>query len=346
MTATRSIARTADVPFRTSGSTGPAACWWRTPQQLRSEVDLVAAVCDFEVDLIVSFAPPGHLYGCLFGKVLPAASGLAVVEAWRQPERLPRLPAAARVLFVCVPSSWPLLRRHSSLLAGARALHSSGPLTAAAYETTATLQHSSFELTELFGSTETGAVGYRRIPGHRPSATRYKLFPDVALIPGPSVLGGELLTVASTRIGRRDDMAARPRTWQLDDVVRRASGGCFDYLGRASRLIKINGRRTDLDWVEARLRANRLGLEVACLPVADAVRGEHFDLYYRVAHGSDPLEGCSPGEQWRRLAGDPRGLIAPRMIRRVSQLPRTPTGKLDVPTLAALTATEETADDD
>lgn len=65
-----------EVPFATSGSTGPPEVWLRGRGQLVAEtVALARSLADTEPDAFVIHAPLHHLYGMLFGALLPALLG-------------------------------------------------------------------------------------------------------------------------------------------------------------------------------------------------------------------------------------------------------------------------------
>src|SRR5271155_1164128 len=90
----------ADIAFGTSGSTGEPVSWYRTAEQLDREVDLITAAVIGQIDQVVSFAPPTHLFGRLFGEVLPRRYGIGVCELWRDPSGLSGLRFGRRTLFV------------------------------------------------------------------------------------------------------------------------------------------------------------------------------------------------------------------------------------------------------
>src|SRR5262249_5948785 len=120
--------------------------------------------------------------------------------------------------------------------------------------------------------------------------------------------------------------ASVPVRMRTDDIVRVLEGSRFEHLGRASRLLKVNGRRCNLDHVEqvAQLLLRR---PVACIPVRDQVRGEHYELFYE--------GGQDEAEAWHRLAPLAATGPVPRNVHAVRAIPRTAVGKIKIDHLYA-----------
>jgi acyl-coenzyme A synthetase/AMP-(fatty) acid ligase len=328
----------ASVAFRTSGHTGAPRTWLRTPEQLAAEVELIGDLLIGDVDEVVCFAPTHHLFGRLFGSALPAARGIPVQHMDRRPLSAPALRPGGRVLFVCLPASWlmlaglvPAIRR----LDAAVLLHGAGPEPPVTSKVVGQLAGAPVRTVALFGSTETGGVAHRDLTasGQRP----WTLLPDVDLLPDPDPLPRSLprtgrLHVRSPRLARPADSPAAPESILLNDVVRQAGPRQFEFLGRSSRLIKINGIRCDLDAIEhvARLLLRR---PVACVAVRDTVRGEHYELFCEA-----PETGPRPDTEqvWQALAPLSHRLVLPRRVHMVARIPVTATGKVDTGQLDAL----------
>ncbi|MFD7132052.1 acyl-CoA synthetase [Streptomyces sp. NPDC059894] len=335
-----------ETEFRTSGHTGTPVSWWRGEDQLAHEAALVADLLVGEVDHVINFAPTKHLFGHLFGEVLPRARGVDVHQAWRHPvTAVPPLRPEARTLLVCLPSAWPLLRRLLPALGAMPrvvALHSTAAAPDTAKDVVRALHGTGFTAHALLGSTETGAVAHRPIAPAGTDDGRWLLLPDVALVRDPSDPSDprtpeapgspQRLHVSSPRLGRRHDMPAPPPSWRTTDLIRRLGPREFAYLGRSSRLVKANGLRVWLDEVETAVATALPGLDVVCLPVPDRVRGEHYEIY------------CAPGRRGRTAPVDApqvRGALArvlpavpgPRAVHLVDRIPRSTLGKVRIPEL-------------
>jgi acyl-coenzyme A synthetase/AMP-(fatty) acid ligase len=263
------------VAFRTSGTTGEPVTWLRRTDQLRAEAALLARVCAAgTADGIVCYAPPTHLYGHLMGLALAELAGL----------RCRFLPVTAplsagfaglrRPIVAAMPAAAVAMARDLPTLRGLERLtlvHGSAALTVAGTDLLAALAGRA-ELVELFGSTETGLVGWRSDP-----AADWAAAADVVLATEPD----GRLRVTSPRIAYRGGDSAPPelmRDTVLDDLVTVHPDQTFRWLGRASRLLKINGQRVHLGQVEAQLRAAVPAAEVWCRPETDPVRGEWFSV--------------------------------------------------------------------
>ncbi|MDT8915988.1 hypothetical protein [Amycolatopsis sp. PS_44_ISF1] len=327
-----------EIGFRTSGHTGSPAVWLRTREQLRAEAELIANELVGEVEQIVSFAPVEHLFGRLFAQVLPECRGLPVHHLTHAPTGLPPEVPARPTLFVCLPSSWLVLRHllgQLRALPTAVALHGTGPTVHATGEVLSALSGTGFRAFELFGSTETGGIAQREILPSDTEAQRWQLLPDVEFA-DPRHAQGQWLHVRSPRLGRRSDMASRPESWKLPDVIRRDERS-FEFHGRASTLIKVNGKRVNLEELATALRSSVDGLDVACLPVHDPVRAEHYELFYSLDRD------LSRHQIFARLREVMPDFTPPRAVHQVRRIPRTATGKIAVTALYALTQPESRA---
>jgi len=326
-----------EVMFATSGHSGTPVAWIRSAGQLRGEASLVADMVMGELDEIVCFAPPGHLFGRLFGVILPQLRGVPVQQLHDDPVRAPRLRPGCRVLFICLPSSWLVLERMTDRIAALGSsvlLHGTGPVTDTTRRVVSALRASPARVVEIFGSTETGGIAVRPVGGPGTGHDQdepWTLLPDVSLVPAEQDdPGGWMrLGVRSPRLARRSDQATAPDLLWLDDMIRPVGERSFMFLGRCSRLVKVNGKRIDLGAVE-RAASAVLGTDTACVPVRDQVRGEHYELFY--AAGSEDLTG---EQAWCRLASAPPAQPLPRALHQVPEIPRTATGKVDLGRLRA-----------
>ncbi|MFG2883404.1 hypothetical protein ACGFYV_14070 [Streptomyces sp. NPDC048297] len=300
------------VVVRTSGATGTPGEWSRSRDQLLAEAALLAGLWhDSPVELTLAFAPPSHLYGLLTTLVLPAVLGVPVHY---QPG-LDALSAdvAGRVVGVtAIPWTFRILDRHRDLLSAAAEIaivHSTATLPPGAEAIAEGLGPERVSVTEVFGSTESGAIAHRR--GREQPWT---LFEDVSLADHRT---GEVPLVVS---GPR--LAAGLATWCTEDFVEVVDDRHFRFHGRRTRLRKINGVRVDLDDVEHRLRAVVPCADLACVAVDDPVRGESFTVLVVPAAAGTPTPPKSV-----RVALKTWGL-APHDVLTVPSINRSETGKL------------------
>jgi hypothetical protein len=136
------------------------------------------------------------------------------------------------------------------------------------------------------------------------------LLPDVTWLREGD--GEQRLHVRSPRIARRTEMTEPPPSYRMADLVVPTGERLFRQVGRSNGLVKINGRRCDLDGVATLVRRLVPGTQVCCVPVPDPLRGEHYDLYYTT--------GPEPAELRARLAELRGDVPAPRSVVRVAAI--------------------------
>src|SRR5260370_16209660 len=166
-----------------SGSTGAPLAWTKTAAQLLGEARVLSEV--FAVgpgDRILATLPPQHIYGLLFGVLLPLTSGAAFLRS--TPFHAESVAARAResgaTVLVRVPAHLKSLAALEIREAPRfRLLFSSGaPLDALLAQS---LPRLADEAHEILGSTETGGMASRRPPADE----RWRPLPGVHVEAGP-----------------------------------------------------------------------------------------------------------------------------------------------------------------
>ncbi|WP_051952641.1 non-ribosomal peptide synthetase [Methylocapsa aurea] len=153
------------------------------------------------------------------------------------------------------------------------------------------------ELGELFAAGEGVALGYL----NRPELTTEKFLPD-------------------TFSGKPGCLMYR-----TGDVVRQRADGVVEFVGRVDRQVKINGKRIELDEVEATVRRLPEVADAAAIVRARA-DGERQIVAYVAAHaGAKP----DPAALRRRLLELAPDYMAPAQIIILDALPLKPNGKID-----------------
>jgi acyl-coenzyme A synthetase/AMP-(fatty) acid ligase len=299
--------------FATSGTTGAPVTWWRSRDQLLAEARFLGELLAVaESDVVVTQAPATHLYGYVTGSLLPAQAGLPVVS-WRIGDPVPT--GWRRPLVVAIPASWwGLSRSVSALRAFERVsvVHSTAMLPAAAASMCRRVP--GLRLTELHGSTETGLVGFRT-GAHPESGAAFTLAPDVSFAEMPDDRVAPLAVTGPRLAVRGDERAAQyepAAKHTMDDLARVLSGDTYRLCGR-TRLVKVNGRRVDVDVVERRLRSAVPGVSLACELVRHDIRGEWYDVLV----AGEESDRHRVDAAARRLLPQPD---TPRAVRRVSRL--------------------------
>jgi 4-coumarate--CoA ligase (photoactive yellow protein activation family) len=313
----------------TSGSTGaPLACR-KTARQILGEAETLARVFDVGPGArVLATVPAHHIYGLLFGTLVPFMGGGALVRA--TPLHAETVAATARAHGATVLCSVPAhLRGLGELGAGAlsglrRVFSSAAPLDADTATHIAAVVGCS--VTEIFGSTETGGVAWRDAA----SGACWRPLPGVFV----DAEGDGTMIVRSPFV---EAEAARPEN-QTEDPPRHRSAdriamhadGTFDLVGRADGIVKIGGTRVAAAEIEQRLRAVPGVTDAAVLSVfVGGARGH--ELWAVVAPASVDVPALRAA-----LARHVDAVAIPRRFRAVAALPREDNGKLVRARLSAL----------
>ena len=312
----------------TSGSTGEPAAIRKSLRQLDAEVDALesafgALLGDATVHGTVSHQ---HIYGLLFRILWPlsarrpfARARLAYTEQLTTlgPESVAVIASPAHLKRLPATQDW------RALVQTLRVVFSSGgalPVDAAG-DVQRLWQQAPIE---VFGSTETGGIAWRRADGSR-----------AAWLPLPGVewrLQGDTLEVRSPHLPDMDWFATSDRAHASGD-------GRFQLLGRADRIVKIEERRISLDAIETRLRESEWLDEVRLL----ALPGPRVLLAavaVPTSAGRELLDGEGRAAFVQRLRGwlaghcDPIAL--PRRWRFLDAMPADARGKTSERALTAL----------
>ncbi len=305
--------------FQTSGSTGTPTTHPKTAAQLVGEADMhVARLGLGPRDRVLATVPMHHLYGFLFGALVPLRAGASI--AAETPVAAHAVVGAAHARGATVLVSVPAhLRAVAALSDGSlrgrfRYVASSGaalaPGDARAVEAALLVPAE-----EILGSTETGGIATRRTPGGR-----YAPLPGVRV----AVHDGRL-AIASAYV---DGEAAPPRI--TADRARLDPDGTFALLGRADDVVKVGGKRVSLADVEARIRAIP-GVRDARVRAEPSTAGRGVRLAALVE--ADAVGAAEVRSTLARAFDDS---VVPRHVSIVPSFPRTAAGKVDEATLARL----------
>ncbi len=128
------------------------------------------------------------------------------------------------------------------------------------------------------------------------------------------------------------------RLYRTGDRVRQRPDGTIDFLGRVDRQIKLNGKRVELDAVEAHIRAEDSVGDAAVIAPADSA-GRRFLAAFVTPQGVDP------DALRRSLQARLPNFMVPASITVVRSLPLSPNGKVDRTRLADLKPDRESSAD-
>lgn len=320
------------VDFHTSGTTGPGRCWRRLRENIWLEAGMLAElVAPEQPEAVVSFVPSVHLFGALASVLVPAQLGVPV---WYRTTFLGELPhlEQRRIVVMATPWIFQLLLEHLDWVRGfdhITVLYGGAMLPATAGRFLREAGPDRAMIVEVMGSTEAGGIATRRWREGEPPA--WTLFRDVSFAdPDLAKVDGEVpLVVRSPRLAFRPGEQP-PARWHADDRIKPLDGRRFRLVGRAARLVKVNGRRINLDEAEHAVRAVLDCADLALLPIPDDLIGEHVELLVVLKPGTR-LSGLDLPAAIRQLG------VRPKRVRVVARIERSALGK---PRLTQISNTE------
>ena len=317
------------VTFHTSGSTAQPKTIVKTFESLAKEVAFHRARLAIGADVVfLATIEPDHMYGMLWRVMLPAAANCRVdPEIILTPESLvEKMKAAKKVFFVTTPS---FLKRFCAYAEqydvpqNCVEITTSGALLDA--ETSAAAKRVfGIAPQEIFGSTETGGVAWRRQGGDC-GAHDWSVFDPV-----------KVKASADGRLVVRSPFSFQKDFVMGDGVELSPDGRRFRLLGRKGRMVKVAEQRVSLPEMEERMKAMD-GIDDVALVAIDGEKGPCLGAAI-VSHDSSG----SPAKRIlalrkRLLPVFPKGTV-PKRYRFVDELPRNAQGKIQVSALRELFA--------
>jgi acyl-coenzyme A synthetase/AMP-(fatty) acid ligase len=318
------------VVFHTSGSTSKPKEIVKTFESLAKEVAFHRKRLSIPSGtLFLATIDPQHMYGTLWRVLLPPAAGCRVdPDIILAPEQLlEKMRTADKVFFVTTPT---FLKRFCAYAdqydvpQNCIEIVTSGALLDA--ETSAAAKRVfGIAPQEIFGSTETGGVAWRRQGGDVGDVHDWTVFEPVKV----KVSDEGRLVVNSPFSFRRNFVMG-------DGVELSEDGRRFRLLGRMDRMVKIAEQRVSLPEMEDRIR-DLDGVDDVALVALEGVKGPYLGAVL-VAEGSRFVshDAASVLEMRRLLMPIfPKGAL-PKRYRFVPELPRNPQGKVLVSELKKL----------
>jgi acyl-coenzyme A synthetase/AMP-(fatty) acid ligase len=312
------LIRNPDGPFLrlfTGGSTGKPKVWSKSPRNLLAEAFYLKEKFSLsDKDLFVATVPPYHIYGLLFSILVPLAAHARVLpDIYTFPQEIiSTINKHKASILVSVPIHYRSLKVDNLSTPSLKvAFSSSGVLNRP--DGLHFLKKTGLGITEIYGSTETGGIAARNISEQTDS---WKAFDVVSW-----KLTGSRLSVKSDFASPEMERDAEGFCLTGDEA-RADKDNRFVLLGRADGIVKIAGKRVDLLDVQNKIKT---------LPtVSDAVvvalpteKGRESVIAAVVA--------CDLTDtHLKKLLMDMLEPYAvPRLVKIVSSIARTATGKID-----------------
>jgi acyl-coenzyme A synthetase/AMP-(fatty) acid ligase len=303
------------VRLFTGGSTGRPQIWPKTVGNLFGEAFFMADRFAVSLeDRILATTVPYHIYGLLFAVLVPLVASAGLVPGVSP---FPHDMAAALVrhkttIFAGVPIHYRVLRGVTPAGPSLRlAISSAGrlePEDGAAFH-----RHTGVGVTEIYGATETGGV-----------AARNRAMGESGLTPLASVeakIVGERLYVRSPYLSPNLETDTQGFFRTGDRVGEDPQGG-FVLKGRADGIVKVGGKRVDLEGVQACLQ-ELPGITDALVLSLPAGRGRENEI---VAVVEGTLDAMAIRQA---LSAKVAPYALPRRILAVDKIPMSAAGKYD-----------------
>ncbi len=310
------------VRLFTGGSTGASRMWTKTVRNLLTET--VSIITNYGVtpeDRLVATVSPNHIYGLLYSVLAPLVASAAVAP------QIPSFPAEIETavmdndasILISVPVHYRALNGHPFVPRSLRfAFSSTGVLDAD--DAVAFSAQTGIGIAEIYGSTETGGIAARvRADGQS----------DYGPYAGIDIkIEAEQLKVRSDYLSP-ELLLDEEGYFIVGDRASATVGNRFELLGRVDGIVKVGGKRVDLEAVRESLK-RQPGITDA-LAIALSVGRGRANLVVAVVEGHpgtvdltsmrlDDLETCA----------------RPRCIKVVEKIPMTAAGKYDRKTIEAL----------
>jgi 3-hydroxymyristoyl/3-hydroxydecanoyl-(acyl carrier protein) dehydratase len=312
----------------TSGSSGAPQKVVKRFFQLEAEAATVERMWGAAVEgtVFASAVSHNHMFGLPFGVLWPLLRGSPFYAGNVQyPELIEGLARKHALTLITSPVQldnmhpgldWSLLSMRVKQLFSAGA-----PLSLQTAEYCQ--QHFGRAVTEIYGSTETGAVAWRA----QPAESSWRCLPDVRV---QAIEDGQL---------RISSPAAGPAPLDVADRGTVHADGRFDLLGRADRIVKLAGKRISLSAVDAALASHPWVYQVRTLQLQNK-KGRMGAVVALNADGNRALVDAGRAALSHALRLHIENVIdrvaLPRYWRFVSKLPMNTEGKTTQEALAAL----------
>lgn len=311
----------------TGGSTGAPQLWSKTAANLFGEALFIADHHGVgPQDRLAATTLPYHIYGLLYSVLLPLVSGASVLaQTPAFPEEMVEVIRANEIsIFISVPAHYHALAQKSCASSALRLAFSSAGMLAAA-DSLGFSQTNQVGIAEIYGSTETGGIACRnRFQGE----DHFTVLPPIKWRLGPE----ERLCVSSPFLSPELPLDADNFFDTADRVLPLGTNG-FTLLGRADLVVKVGGKRVDMDSIRVLLQ-EQIGVReavVLALPESGSRENRIAAILTETSPHAVNLEILRQ-ELGRQL--EPYAM--PRVFKLVPQIPVKANGKYDREAILAL----------
>ncbi len=319
------LKRKIDKPFLwlyTGGSTGAPKLWPKTPHNIIGEaLNLKKVFAINETDILLSTVLPLHIYGLLFSVLLPFVSKARVIDDIPYfPREIVRTAARTRcTVFIGSPMHYRALSTSSFRLTHLKLAFSSGGFLEKSHSLHFT-RATGTGVTEVYGSTETGGIATRCIADGK---SAWQPFSCVRW-----TIDGERLSVSSPFLSPNLHINKKG-FFTTGDRAAGSGDGTFILHGRADGIVKIGGKRVDLNAIEQKIKSLPWIMDAWVLSLPSRTGRENEIAVLVVTKRTLP----SLRKAFAKIL-EPTHM--PRRIISVPSIPTTPAGKKDRRTALSL----------
>lgn len=245
----------------TSGSTGKAKLIPKSFLNIITELKELQSILNITDKDTFYFTPPlYHIYGILFGLFLPLYSNAKLIIDYHfTPDSISQFIKENNItIFVSIPSYYKMFK-DLNLIGDfelcRRLLNSSAPLP---FEISKEFYNNGIEITEIYGSTETGGIAYRSAA----KSLDWNLFSYIDIIRSRESTENDMNNYTELIINSQSisDIYDKTKGYNTGDIVEFLEGNKFSLLGRNTRFVKISGKRVDLKYVENKVKEYLTGI--------------------------------------------------------------------------------------
>jgi long-chain acyl-CoA synthetase len=248
------------VSFASSGTTGAPKRMKHPLEWLGQEVEAWTAMLS-GIKRVVVLCPAHHIYGFIWGVLLPARLGVPVIDM--PLERIVPNAFQPGDLLIATPPVWRYLAQTGYAFSeGIVGVTSTAPMPADIAQTV--VDHGLATLYQIYGSSETAGVAWRTAPEGDYTLMEFWSKPDSSLADG--------------QLARRcpDGLL---RLYPTMDRLQWSDAQHFTVLGRVDQSIQIGGHNVSLQWVESELKTNPNVRDAAVRPFAPGASESRLKAY-------------------------------------------------------------------
>jgi acyl-coenzyme A synthetase/AMP-(fatty) acid ligase len=310
----------------TGGSTGTPRIWSKTIKNLLGEASYLSGKYHMSPgDRIISTVSPCHIYGLLYSVLVPMVSSACVLDGicTFPNEIINEVGQHSATLLIAAPLHYRALRGHTIPGSSLRLAFSSAGVLAEE-DGSDFYRQNGIGVDEIYGSTETGGIASRcRAKGE----TGFTAFDDIDW-----KITDERLHVRSGFISPEIIRQADGFFMTADRAMPDGDNG-FVLLGRSDAVIKVAGKRVDLEEIHDKLK-KVTGVSDAVVIAIPVLKGRENAI-------AAVVEGNPDKTHLRKTLSDLLEPYAiPRSIKIVDQIPSTASGKYDREAIEKMFRTE------